>query len=359
MLTTLNSQKQKKFIFFLLGLFLVSFLITIVGKNFTLWPQVRDYYFTTTPNGVLVERPRSESTTSINQDFSFQESFKYKQYIAKYSHYPRLMLVYPTAKIHTLTQQDGNLIFTYFCCLLITFFALLSAQTQCLLEKKEDNFPYYFFGTLGLFIILSLSMNGRLLYSFFGGACLLYGQTHWMVKKKPFYLIIFSLIAIILNNVSGGTFLVTLGACFLFVTASQKLIKYFGILLILFTPLGCMYVLKNFLYFNSIWGLLTHGYGKIIVDMYEYNKILGIVCLNIFMCFICILFLYMRDLSKKYPQFSPFLIYTYVAIIFGVFGWSTLAVILSTPLILGPYAIIQWIKHNKYNLVHNEKLFKP
>lgn len=347
---------QKQFISFLLGICLVGFFLTIVDKKFVVWSQIvhcpaeilRDDSSITVKSSAkelnTEKSPGKEPSTNSTAD-STKFSYAYFKLTDKYIHLPRLIVTYPIIKLHNLTQIHYNLVFTYFCCLFISIFALMSARIVCLLEKKDDNFLYYFFGTLVFFTLLSLNMNGRLIYSFIGGAFLLYGQTHCLIKNETKLLYLFSFIAIILSNVSSGTFMVILSSSLLFIIISQRLPKHFYLYIILLAPLACSYLLKNYSYYNSLWGLLTHGYGKVITDVYNYNSVLGIAFLGTFIVAAAILFYSMLINMKKFPHLTPFLSYTYSTIILGTFGWSTLSMIFPVFLILTPYLILNTRKN--------------
>lgn len=369
--------KCKQLILFLSGLLLCIFFIISFNKQFQLWGQIKDYYFIrleareSTPK--LLHEGRVGSSNAIHSKRSFgnmeicelmtelpreeRAAFPsilcfvqniYQENLQPYVHSPRYILVYPLIKIFKLDLQNCDTFFTYFCCFLISIFSLLGARAACLLEGSENNFTYYYFGSLILFAILSLFMNGRLIYAFLGGACLLYGQVQWIVKNNSTSLCLYSFIAVFLSNVSGGTFLVTFVSCLLFLLLSQVFSRYLWGFLVAFIPIAGTYVLKNFFYFNnSIWGLLSHGYGEGITDVYEYNHALGIALLSVLVTVAFVLFYYVRAISKKFPQFSPFLLYAYVALVFGVFGWSTFSLGICVFLILGPYLLLMLYHHYK------------
>lgn len=373
MIRFFNEYKCKQLLFFLIGWSLCTLFITSVDKKFHLWDQVKSYYFFTGESNGLKGKSITELSLEEKGDetqdnnlttnvapasreplsqcerktvFSSSTIFHfikniYQQNLQPYAHSPRYMLVYPFVKVCMLSQQDCDTFFTYFCCFLISVFALLGARTACLLEGTGNNFIYYYFGTLILFIIVALFMNGRLIYGFLAGACLLYGQTQWLIKNRAAHLCLLSFIAIALSNVSGGTFLVTFTSCLLFVIIFQIFSKYLWGFLIVFIPIGCMYTLKNFFYFNDIWGLLSHGYGNLITNVHQYDHTLGGMLLSTFIIMAFALFCYVIITAKKLPKFSPFLIYAYVTIVFGIFGWSTLSVVLCGLLILGPYLLMK------------------
>lgn len=372
---------NKNIFLFIFSCFFVFLFFNMIGKNFFLWGQVRPIYSNQIeivdkesslekppvaldlksvdvfPSPVL-EKKESLEHKIINDQVNEKNVFEltdfindiYNKKLGSTPHLIRKIVVYPLIKISDIFLIDIDTVFTFFCSFLIIVFSWIGALSVCLIDKNKSNFYQYYFGIFLLFLALSLFMNGRLIYAFVGGACLLYGQMQWVINNNKKYFSFLGFLALILTNVSSGTFCVAFFAYFVFVMLHQKASKnFFGLLL--FAPLTIVFFLKNGLYFNSVWELLSHGYGKIISNIYDLNAFLGWISLCGFLAVSVISFYYTAIFSKKYLQFSPFLIYGYSSIILGVFGWSTLSSVLCPLLILTPFLLRPFVFKNILKII--------
>tara|TARA_B100000579_G_C22818480_1_gene849214 strand:- start:157 stop:1134 length:978 start_codon:yes stop_codon:yes gene_type:complete len=248
---------QKTYIIYLVFPFFYFFLLTFLGKDFVLWPQI-------------IELQGSDPLAVLT-------AFK--------SNAIRYLLTYPIFFFSSLFTIDLVFLFTIFGIFMITLSSYFLSRIVNLFLRSD----------LGLIDLLSLTFmgslmffaNGRMIYAFLGTTILIYALLKckiFMLDKRYFSLASLMLIGNLLTHVSSGTSTIamtlTLTSLFFCLLDKQtfKPSLFFLVSLVTATyPLFLVYLDKNLAFYGySLINMLDHGVGQYIVFTFE-TKILSIV----------------------------------------------------------------------------------
>lgn len=255
----------------------------------------------------------------------------------------RYMLVYPLFKLSEWTGLSPDYLFTItapLLILLVAWFATRSVQTLGgnLSPTKR---VVVFAGISTFFILLSLFMNGRLLFAMAGMSILLWTLLDWNFNRDLISLCSI-LAAFLLCSVSTGTFLVAITAFYTFIGVNlvlrnpavrrRRILLYYAVLLVLLTPHVSALVFKVFDYFgggiDAMLKMLGHGYGLLLIH--------GNLAIPLAGCLVLAgLFFVSRKLLARYWILSGLIIFCLAG---GMFGISTAMIVL--PLLMVVFSLI-------------------
>lgn len=301
-------------LFVVLGLVFIWFLLVLFGvKIYEVWQQILD----------------------IGSDASAFVTL----FITGHPHFIRYSLMLPTIKTAEYFNVSLDMLFG-------VQIILLNLGSFIFLNKILNNIwnvSRYNILLFSLFFILSLFMNGRITFAFFGMSLIIYTFYFYLIKVYSNLAFFFLCgVGLICMAVSTGTFMVGLISIILFsfINYYRNIkIKFQNILssqifLLLVAcasifPLFMKYLNKNLEFFDgSFINMLSHGVGRI---FYSQSVILLIIVL------LPILFFVLVKLFQKALFDSQYLITLPVllgAIFVGMFGYSSLFVGLPAVFIL-------------------------
>lgn len=268
-------------------------------------------------------------------------------------HAVRFMIAYPAVLISKINALTLNEAFTVYSCMA---FALIGFFFLRLLKNTKGLTAFNRGVGLALLIILSLFMNGRLIYAFLGIVLIL--DAEWKYKKYKKGVVplkISEITGLILTMVSSGT--MTIASVFiLFMNGIQwieskekrerrKLLAV-NILLIYpfvdrFLPYFIRFLIKNIDYygggFQGAVGVMQHGFGRFFYTE-NTNVYFLIVAAALLVVSINMLFFVEYIVRTKNP-YLPIMLIANLCIYGGVFGFSTglLALLPIMALILSVY----------------------
>lgn len=233
--------------------------------------------------------------------------------IFTHAHDLRYALVLPIFLISEIINLDHDNIFTILCFLIIIICSFILSIS---LSKYYSNKSFIFF--IISFTFLSFFMNGRLFFAFISSSLLIYFFSNISSGKCNLLREIICFILILLfSAVSTGVFMVNAFLLLLFIFINFfKFSFILKIIIISFVPFVItifeLYFLKNYLYYGSLFSMLSHGFGKILfVDTF----ILSLAIL-IFLLVSLVFIIVFRRIN--YYTFS-LIIYSFCI----VFGYST------------------------------------
>lgn len=284
-------------------------------KQFSLWPQV---------------------TILWESGFEISDVFKNP-------HGLRYLLVYPFFIASKYLDIDYDI-----------FFSLSSIIFLYITTKLNLNILSYYsiknnisiFLVSLLYFLLTIEMNGRMLFSILGSSIIIYTAVS---NKKALSLYSLLFFSILLSSVSSGTFILSILWTFTFLIFIHKKNKLETFLLftlglaflLISSPYITLLILKNINYFGGgiagIYNMLHHGIGKLIpIDPI-------IIFFSFIYFFISILFLitfYFIFIHEKMntKNFKILFSFLFLGCTIGVFGASTF--LYSTPIFILTIAYI-------------------
>ena len=323
---------QKAYIVYLVFPFFYFFLLSFLGKEFVLWPQVTELQGSD-PIAVLT-------------------AFK--------SNAIRYLLTYPIFFFSSLFKLDLVFLFTVFGIFMITLSSYFLSRIVNLFLRSN----------MGLIDLLSLTFmgsllfyaNGRMIYAFLGTSLLVYTLLRCKIlilDKRYFSLILLILIGNLLTNVSSGTSTIamtlTLTSLF-FCLLDKRTFKPSLMLLVSLAaaayPLFLIYLDKNLTFYgNSLINMLEHGVGQYI--FFTFETVILCVFLSTF-----VLLIAMKSFEGlvKYDKILVLSVFFLESIFIGLFGfnamWPTFFIALYTFSYIALNEIIKLIKD--YHLTTNE-----
>lgn len=202
----------------------------------------------------------------------------------------RYLLVFPIFQLSHWLGVSYNWIFSITVpgiIFLIAWFATQSTQKLC---GSGSSFrrSLVFGGISMAFILLSLVMNGRLMFAMGGSSILLWALLSWQSNSfRVNFLAV--LAAIVLCSVSSGTFLMSIVAFYLFLIVTvmtdypelrhRTELLIYALLLVVLMPHVTMLVAKLIEYFgggmSSLGNMISHGYGPVIAQWHPVLMMIG------------------------------------------------------------------------------------
>ena len=268
-----------------------------------------------------------------NSDFTFAEKFFD-------FHGLRYFLVYPIFQIGQWLGLPYDRVFSVIVPALIFAIAYFStAAIACVNAPLAQPLRLLVFAGICLILImLSLFMNGRLMFAFTGSAILTWAMLDWDNNRDRINLMAV-LAALFLSSVTSGTFLIVTAAFYFFLALNvvfanptvcrRRILVGYALLLVLLVPFLTMWLLKNVHFYGGglagLFNMLDHGYGMLLLQSYWLPLLAGLVAL-------AVLVYRFRVFLRRH-----WILASLVAIYFagGLFGYSTALVVLPPLLVIG------------------------
>jgi hypothetical protein len=295
--------------------------------KFHLWGQVTYLWNSGASPGDLLLHPHGMRYFLVLPYFKLADWFNISYNWVFSISIPMLILIITTLIVRAVGKINGG----------------LSANNVCMLIVAVSVF----------FMILSLFMNGRIMFSITGSAILIYLFVVW--NEKNFFGILFlSLAAIFLTSVSSGTLLVSVLSfyivlivkCFKFserINKKQRIknLKIFfvfaGLFLLAF-PLIEIIVMKNVNFygggFDGAINMLSHGIGAILLNIEM--DLLVLIIFNSVLAFLLLLMLFLCYRRMLAPMYL-----IGVSVAGGLFGVSTIIMLLPPLMVLACYMALK------------------
>lgn len=291
-------------------------------------------YLFLTYNGVIEFKLWPQVLSIWNSQFELSQ-------LLLHPHGIRFFLVLPIFTISEIIEVSSDWLYSNLVPVLIfiaTIFIVGSLKNSIWQNKyKREVFLFVFI----MLTLISFFMNGRLIFAITGAAILLNIMVNWEDKHL---IIVFLLIlcSFILVSVSSGTLFVAVLSCSLFVLIKgfflnrclvRKLffLILFSSLFVFIYPLLSVLVMKNINYFGGGFGaivnMLNHGFGVF------FHDIDFVVLILISLCLVISLIL-MLALVVKYKKIRIPLFFSCVSLGGGLFGFSTMMMVIPSLLLL-------------------------
>ena len=291
---------------------MVFFLLCVIGTvQFELWSQVVRFWVS---------------------DFTLYEKFTHH-------HGFRYFLVYPIFQLAKWLGVSYNWLFSLYVPVLISLIAYFTTHAVVGMGRHTsiEKRTIIFIGVSLFIILLSLLMNGRLMFAFTGSAILVWALLNWE-RNRDWINLLAIVTAFFFSSVSSGTFIVVIASFYFFLGVNvllgtpsvcrRKILVNYALLLVLVNPFLTMVLIKNFEFygddFSSVMGLLSHGYGLLLLQS-------NLIFLAVGMIAILLLTYFFRKQIFHYWVLSS-LVLIYIA--GGMFGYSTALVVLPPLLVI-------------------------
>ena len=297
-------KKNNILTFLEVPLVIISLLLVFFSlKEFNIWYQIT-------------------SVLSMDTTVPYDAILLADLYFEGHPHFTRISLMYIFYGASKLFSLDVFILFNY---IMPLFVFMIYKYMKSILEYSN---------TLNLIFILlflemlSIFMNGRIIFSILGNTMLLYllyVYEYRNLRVSKIKLLVTLFFALWFISVSSGTFMVGLVAIFNFfiIKIMTKLPKInrkllyillgFLLLIIVISPLLTIFITKNLNYFDgSIEKMMGHGFGHYIFDF-----IIPIILLLFLLIYILI------KLFKKNTLLILPLSMMISSLIIGVFGYSS------------------------------------
>ena len=257
-------------------------------------------------------------------------------------HFLRYLLVLPIFVLSNISSIDANLIFNFIAILLIISVSANASKIVVLLSPNPLKNKYMVNVFIFLLItIMSLFMNGRILFSMTGLSIIILSILRWEKGLLTnFKLILFSIFGIFLCSVSSGTFLssvIIIATWALFLRERKSLFIPFAIffLILALLPLLSVYLMKNINFygggFEGLVNMLNHGMGSIF-QLIGYEATFFLIILMVPITLICLAIIYY---VKRYRLLLSCI---FISIFAGFFGYSTMNQ--SLPILISLFTIL-------------------
>lgn len=270
--------------------------------------------------------------------YIWESDFSPSEILSDY-HGIRYLLVFPIFQLSHWLGVSYNWIFSITVpgiIFLIAWFATQSTQKLC--GSGSSSRRSLVFGGISMaFILLSLVMNGRLMFAMGGSSILLWALLCWQSNSfRVNFLAV--LAAIVLCSVSSGTFLMSIVAFYLFLIVTvmtdypelrhRKELLFYALLLVVLMPNVTMLVAKLIEYFgggmSGLGNIISHGYGPIIAQWNPVILMIGGLAVLGFA------YLYRKLIARYWIVFSMVVLF----LIGGIFGISTATIALPPLLVV-------------------------
>ncbi|NOH70728.1 hypothetical protein F0225_05125 [Vibrio pectenicida] len=294
-----------------LSFFLIIALVSSDVKTFNLWDQVTYIWET---HGLIW----SDMLT--------------------HPHGPRYTLVYPIFALSELINIDYNIIFSYFCAILIALTISLNISIGRKLLSRRLTFQELTIISI-FYISLAFAMNGRILFAITGSSLFFFSIIN---EKKGFTAIFNLIVAVIFCSVSSGTLIIMVTWLVIY-TLWSKNENYFylivktilvGLFFLFFGNFLSIITRKNIDYYGGglegAFNMLNHGMGRIAFIDATISLSLCVALFSLTIIVLSTTTLLNQVKIKKYLAKLYFL--CSIGLLGGLFGLSTLAV--SIPLIM-------------------------
>ncbi len=248
------------------------------------------------------------------------------------AHFSRYILVMPLYFMSEFFEVDANYMYSILCTVMIIIVAKVLTQVYEQLGFSKGN--YVEASILLFFIILSLMMNGRIVFALLAYSIIIREAFILLNSYEKKWMSSFLLICLSLwmSSVSSGTFtIVYVFLLYLIIflmtrvlitgkSSVNSLIVMCTYTLVLFTfsILFFIFLEKNINYYGSFWSMLEHGFGRFIAK--GSTEMVGLVMAVVFSLFIFCSGVYL--LLGKYKHLFIALL---LGLMGGMFGYSTLA----------------------------------
>jgi len=266
-------------------------------------------------------------------------------------HGMRFLLVLPIFVVSDWLAISYNWLFSCVMPLIITVTSFFIGSTvewinHGLSRKKKKTLFFYI--SLSL-ILLSMFMNGRIMFAVMGSSIILNIFVKWD-RKSFFGILIPGLISMFLCSVSSGTFIVAFLSFYTFLVfkyiqsywCSRKNLELFFVffaILIVVLPLLKVLALKNVNYYGGglagFFNMMNHGLGSVFLNIDSLHLYLR--SLVAFCCF-WLLFLWLPHCRKIW---TPLFLIVF-SMIGGLFGISTMMLVIPPLIVIFCITIINF-----------------
>lgn len=250
------------------------------------------------------------------------------------AHALRYALMLPTLTAAEWLRMDVHRVFSYEVAALILLTARLLNRARTLATGDERRWSMERAGITIFFVLLSLSMNGRLSFALCGMALLLCAQVSRLKGRlSNLRFCLWIAVAQLFTAVSSGTFSVALAAllvwAFFLVVSRLPAVRLRDLLAtmavlaggVALVPVVRLYMAKNVGFYGGGWdgfvNMLNHGPG---VYLYQSGPLVG--ALLAFGSLGAVAFALIVLLRK--PIYAPAVLTIFCALSIGLFGYSTL-----------------------------------
>ena len=242
-----------------------------------------------------------------------------------HAHLLRYLLVFPIFWLADEIGVDFDAIYRAFAFVLLFFISRNCSKIADFYNFGNVVFTAFFFALT--FSLVSVFMNGRIIFAFCGFSYLL-AQIHRWEDGLIGNFKVFTglLISLFLCSVSTGTFLLCIICImvwlpFVFHRRKGSLSLYITTFLFAISPLISFYILKNVTFygggFEGLINMLNHGAG---VVLHDFSPVLvSLIVLNVAALTICTF-----GLLKKYKRYALITLFLAASAFAGLFGFSTL-----------------------------------
>jgi len=193
--------------------------------------------------------------------------------IFSHAHWLRYHLVLPVYSLSEILGVDSSIVFSFMCLGFIVFMSFVLTRLIALDMKVEPLQPFLLLGFLSFFILISMFMNGRLIFGFLSVSFLLVFLKFIGGVYNLYYGTLLMLFTGLLAGVSSGVFLSVISAMclcvciFLIIDLLNGRLKrhyliYFSYLLVglVFLPIALVMIGKNILFYNDgVVAMTAHG----------------------------------------------------------------------------------------------------
>jgi hypothetical protein len=313
-------------------LFLVAFFFAATGKyNFYLWGQVE--YLHKAGFEVTIDR------------------------LYSHAHSLRFLLVQPIYGVADYFSIQDDRVFS---CFVVFCTASVSALMGMYINGRYGSYDKWMVGSV-IFLyltVLTLFMNGRLIYGFLAYSLAMYAciYIHLKESKEAVFLVLITLV-LFLSSVSSGIALslfiimTPLVAYFMYIK-KIKLISsyvYLSVFLAFYIPIIALYLGKNITFYSDIIGVLTHGvlgeWGGVIPAVTGAGAVTGAMSIVLLGLFFIVLVVYVyehrRLLFSVHCLWLP-VYFTVVIMCLSIFARSILMMGLIPVFIMIYFNYISW-----------------
>jgi len=268
---------------------------------------------------------------------------------------PRYLLSYPAVLLSRWLEIDLNLAFTIYglFCMGILVMVIVRCCDGAVLSGRFPEQRYlcqFLVGTSWL--LIACFMNGRLMLSFLGMALVLAGQIGAIQRAKlTVASVVLQAVGAFFTLMTTGTVMVAfaqmLGGSLLignFLSAQDRIQKTRSFLIlttfaILLLPFVYQGTAKNAEFFGgNVIGLLSHGAGSLFLLEPTITMSLLIVTVLI----VAALVVVRHGWVRRNPALLPAWLAVPIALVGGLFGYSTMLMALPSLMILGVYGVLNF-----------------
>lgn len=292
--------RNVSFLFSLLSFSIILNLVVFDLVGFKLWSQVTYLFDTGFPLSKVLSHP----------------------------HGPRYLLTYPIFYLSSLIGVDVNVIFSILACFLISSIIYINLMScYFFFDGTEKKVLIVGFSVFSFYMLLSLSMNGRIIFAMLGASLFV---NIALYKPSIFKFYIYSFISILLAAVSSGTITIVfawfLSYYLFFHTKSyvEKVLGYISVLsfIYLISDFVILYINKNLDFFHgSFYKMMTHGLGSyvqgdMVIMALKISNLVSVLA-------IVVMFEFIRD--KLTLESIDYMLYVFfcIALVIGIFGISS------------------------------------